>query len=158
LSPIEHSPAAQSQFDNNSLPSAQHEPAHAIVDTSKDFDWNDIVSRLTLDGLVRELARNAAFKAYDGRVVELLLAPQHENLRADRLVQALETVLKNQLGHDIRVRLAIDGGRTLDTPSKRMSEAEMERQQEAVHNIDADPTVKSLRDQFGATVERVAPQ
>ena len=125
---------------------------------SAELDWNDMVSRLELHGLVRELARNAALKAYDGKIVELLLEPQHENLSGDRLIQGLEAALKEQLNADIRIRVALEEQTELDTPSKRMSEAEKARQREAERVIEADPTVQSLQNQFGATIERVDPK
>ena len=130
----------------------------APVGARQDLDWYQLVSGMELEGLVRELARNAALKSYNGKVVELLLAPQHENLRGDRLVGSLEQALGNELGANIRVRLVIDAEQTLDTPSKRISQAQMERQREAELKITADPTVKSLQEQFGATIETVKPR
>jgi DNA polymerase III subunit gamma/tau len=122
-----------------------------------ELDWNEIVAQLTLQGLVRELARNTALKAYDGKVIDLVLAPQHENLRAERLVSGLELALKEQFYSDVRIRLSFDGAQSLDTPSQRMTKAQLQRQQDAESSIDDDPTVKSLRDVFGATVEKVEP-
>jgi hypothetical protein len=59
---------------------------------------------------------------------------------------------------DVSLRLATAPDADLDTPSKRMSEAERQRQLEAEQNIDSDPTVRSLRDEFGATIEQVQPK
>ena len=123
-----------------------------------DLDWNAMVARLELQGLVRELARNTALRAYDGRFVDLLLAPRHENLRVDRLVEGLETALKQQLGLDVRIRLMVEGQQELDTPSRRVSETEAKQQRDMRRNIEADPTIRSLQDQFGATIESVEPK
>ncbi len=147
--------------------SPPHESARVAVDLADDthapsatvqaseLDWNEMVSKLELHGLVRELARNAALKAYNGNLVELLLAPEHENLSGDRLVQSLENALKEQFNAEVKVRLSIEGQGELDTPSKRMSKAEEARQLEAEQNIQADPTIQSLQNQFGATIEHV---
>jgi DNA polymerase-3 subunit gamma/tau len=135
------------------------EPNGALSTTEPgDLDWNELVAKLELHGLVRELARNAALKAYNGKIVELLLAPQHENLSGERLVQGLEAALKEQLNTDIRIRLTVEAEVELDTPSKRMSEADKARQREAERVIEADPTIQSLQNQFGATIERVEPK
>ncbi len=125
---------------------------------SEELDWNEIVSKLELHGLVRELARNAALKSYDGKVVELLLKPQHENLSGDRLKQGLEQALKQQLNADIRVHLALEKQAELDTPSKRSREAEKARKREAEKVIKSDATVQALQNEFGATIERVDPK
>ncbi|MFP6682812.1 MAG: DNA polymerase III subunit gamma/tau C-terminal domain-containing protein, partial [Gammaproteobacteria bacterium] len=150
--------------------SPPHESAHARFDFAGDeqaqpdtaqvgeLDWNEMVSKLELHGLVRELARNAALKAYSGNLVELLLAPEHENLSGDRLVQSLENALKEQFNSEVKVRLFVEGQRELDTPSKRMSKAEEARQFKAEQNIEADPTIQSLQNQFGATIEDVGPK
>jgi hypothetical protein len=39
-----------------------------------------------------------------------------------------------------------------------MSEADKARQREAERVIEADPTIRSLQNQFGATIERVEPK
>ena len=123
-----------------------------------ELDWYDLVSRLKLHGFARELARNSALRAFNGSVVELLVAPQHENLKAGGAIAGLEKALKEQLQMDVSLRLATAPDADLDTPSKRMSEAERQRQLEAEQNIDSDPTVRSLRDEFGATIEQVQPK
>lgn len=132
--------------------------APSPIPDTVDFDWNEMVAKLELHGLVRELARNAALKSYNGKIIELLLAPQHENLCGDRLVQGLEAALKEQLDTDVRIRLTVEAQVELDTPSKRMNEADKARQLDAERVIEADPTVQSLQQQFGATIERVEPE
>jgi len=142
-------------------------PAHASVAPPTDeavaaggseLDWYDLVSRLKLHGFARELARNSALRAFNGSVVELLVAPHHENLKAGGAIAGLEAALKEQLQMDVSLRLGTAPDAELDTPSKRMSEAERQRQLEAEQNIDSDPTVRSLRDEFGATIEQVQPK
>ena len=128
-----------------------------VLSANGELDWSETVAQLTLQGLVRELARNTALKAYDGKVIDLVLAPQHENLRAERLVSGLELALREQLHSEVRIRLSFDGDQSLDTPSQRLTEAQRQRQQEAELSIDTDPTIKSLRDVFGATVEKIEP-
>ncbi len=150
--------APESPAKVTAVPSNTDLSVPATDSKSGELDWNDMVSKLELPGLVRELARNAALKSYNGRIVELLLEPQHENLSGDRLIQGLEAALKEQLNADIRIRVALEGQAELDTPSKRMSEAEKARQREAERVIEADPTIQSLQNQFGATIERVDPK
>lgn len=123
-----------------------------------DLDWHDLVSRLQLHGFARELARNSALRAFNGNAIDLLVAPHHENLKAGGAVAGLEAALKEQLQMDVQLRLNTAPDEELDTPSKRMSAAERERQREAEQNIDSDPTVRSLRDEFGATIEQVQPK
>ncbi len=153
-------PAAQREIDAGTADTALAESKPGAEDRaeSHELDWYELVSSLKLEGLVRELARNSALKAYNGKFIDLVLAPQHENLRVERLINSLELALKQKLGADIRIRLVIEAEQTLDTPSKRISDAQLQRQQEAERNITSDPTVKSLQEEFGATIEMVEPR
>ncbi len=148
--PPERPKAAVAIDDDVRAPVASVQPS--------ELDWYEMVSKLELHGLVRELARNTALKAYNGKIVELMLAPEHENLRVDRLVQSLENALKERFDANVQIRLSVEQQVELDTPSKRMSKAEEARQLEAQQNIEADPTIQSLQNQFGATIERVDPK
>jgi hypothetical protein len=56
------------------------------------------VDALSVVGLARELARNSALAAYDGRRVELLVAPQFEKLAQPRHVDALQRALASKCG------------------------------------------------------------
>jgi DNA polymerase-3 subunit gamma/tau len=150
--------AAPARASGAATPTPADAALRPPVSASGELDWNEMVTRLELHGLVRELARNTALKAHDGKFVDLLLAPQHENLHADRLIQGLETALNEQLKMDVKIRLSVDRQRDLDTPSKRMTEAEAARQREAERAIEEDPTIKSLQDKFGATIESVEPR
>jgi len=129
-----------------------------VQNGATELDWNGLVEKLSLQGLARELARNAALKSYNGNIVELVVAPQHENLKAGGAVRELEAALKAQLEVDVRIRLSVAEDQSLDTPSKRLSEAERARQNEAERNIGEDPVVRSLQDEFGAVIEQVQPK
>ncbi len=159
--PVPEAPAAEAPAAE-AAPRAQSPAAPPadgrVAAGGGELDWYDLVSRLKLHGFTRELARNSALRAFNGSVVELLVAPQHENLKAGGAIAGLEKALKEQLQMDVSLRLATAPDADLDTPSKRMSEAERQRQLEAEQNIDSDPTVRSLRDEFGATIEQVQPK
>jgi DNA polymerase-3 subunit gamma/tau len=152
--------AAGEMADDAPTPQSHNMPpsGDAITAAPGELDWHDLVSRLKLHGFARELARNSALSAFNGNVVDLLVAPQHQNLKAGGAIASLEAALKEQLQVDVHLRLDTAPDDELDTPSKRLSEAERERQLEAEQNIDSDPTVRSLRDEFGATIEQVQPK
>jgi len=143
-------------------PEGKPAPVAAATASDRDggehFDWNELVGKLQLHGFTRELARNAALKTYNGSIVELVVARQHENLKAGGAVAGLESALRDQLKVDVRIRLSIAADEELDTPSKRMTAAEQERQRQAEQNIGEDPTVRTLQNEFGATIEQVQPK
>ena len=125
---------------------------------SQAIDWIDLVDKMQLDGLVRELARNSSVSNFNGKIIDLSVEPQHENLRGERLISGLEKALKQQLNMDVSIRLSVVEPDTLDTPAKRMSAAEKARQAAAEQNIADDPSVQALQSEFGATIETVSPK
>lgn len=120
-----------------------------------ELDWPALVQGLDASPLARELARNAACRRYDGRVLELVVTPQYENLRGERTVRALEQALQPALGQAVTVRVSIDERAGLATPALALSEQEKARLAELRSAIDADPNVQALQREFGASIERV---
>ena len=120
------------------------------------FDWSEIVDDLEVVGFARELARNCAMGAFDGRTVELVVAPQFEKLAATKNVALLEGALKKHFGRSVRINIAVHRADNLSTPSQQESKEWAERQLTAEAEIERDPNVKALRDAFDATVEEVS--
>lgn len=157
--PAERPPRTMSEPAASKVPQAvSTQSQESAVGALKNLDWSALVGLLQLQGLAGELARNAAIRSYDGHTVELVVAAQHENLKAGSAVKGLEAALKEQLDLEVRLRLSVTAEQGLDTPSKRLSEAEQARQLEAERIIDEDPMVRVLQDEFGATIEHVLPK
>ncbi len=127
-----------------------------------ELDWAATVARLETTGLVRELARHCALQSFNGRVVELALTPQSQNLRSDRQVKGLEQALRQVLQQEVVVRFVAPGaasGTILGlTPAQQFSEVEAARHAAAAHQIEEDPNIQTLQRQFGATIEHVIPK
>lgn len=150
------------------LPRAAEDPvaiAQAVALPSAappELDWAATVARLETTGLVRELARHCALQSFNGRVVELALTPQLQNLRSDRQVKGLEQALRQVLQQEVVVRFVAPGaasGTILGlTPAQQFSEVEAARHAAAAHQIEEDPNIQTLQRQFGATIERVIPR
>ena len=133
-------------------------PAKVIVDKDAALDWHALVDQLRLDGMVRELARNADVANYAGSLLELTVEPQHENLKAERLVKGLEQALAEQADMVVQIKVIVAPAGGVDTIAKRMSEEQRQRQREAEAIIAEDPTVQTLQNEFGATIESVSPR
>ena len=120
------------------------------------LDWTDTVARLETTGLVRELAKNCALRHYDGRVFELAIPPQFENLRSERQIKGLEQALFRLTGQDAVVRLTVTKNPGDETPAQRQTAAEATRHAAATRAIEQDPNVQALQREFGATIERIS--
>ena len=122
------------------------------------LNWHVLVDTLSLDGMVRELARNSNVANYAGSLLELTVESQHENLKADRLVNGLEKALSEQANLNVQIKVVVADAGGVDTIAKRMSEEQKQRQREAEAVIAEDPTVQALQSEFGATIESVSPR
>ena len=122
------------------------------------LDWHALVEQMRLDGMVRELARNANLANFAGNFLELVVETQHENLKAERLVKGLERALAEQANLQVQIKVSVADGEAVDTIAKRLSEEERQRQKQAEAIIAEDPTVQALQNEFGATIESVSPR
>ena len=120
------------------------------------FDWAQVVDELTVVGLARELARNSAVAQFDGRRIDLVIAPQFEKLAARRHVETLQAALADKYSGEIVINVTVGNDAGLSTPSQQQLAAAEQRQRRAEADIDADPNVRALRDAFGATIEDVS--
>lgn len=130
--------------------------AQGSANLAMNFDWAQVVDELTVVGLARELARNSAVAQFDGRRLDLIIAPQFEKLAARRHVDTLQAALADRYSGEIVVNVTVDSAANLSTPSQQQVAAADERQRRAEADIDADPNVRALRDAFGATIEDVS--
>ena len=145
-------PIVSSNAPSAAPPGPRAEPASGGDAT---LDWNATVTQLETTGLIRELAKNCALRSFDGRLLELVIAPQFENLRSERQVQGLEQALTKLMQRAVVVRLSVAATPGVATPAQQLSAAEAARQAIAQREIDNDPNVETLKREFGATVERV---
>jgi len=115
-----------------------------------DGNWTQLVARLKVTGLVRELAQRSELVAHDGDRLKLRV-PLKTLLDAGSL-QKLQTAISEALGRPMR--LAADVGSTVGPTSAGIAEqARLEKQRQAEEAIYADPFVRELIENFGASVD-----
>jgi DNA polymerase-3 subunit gamma/tau len=113
--------------------------------------WNEIVARLNLSGLMRELANHIAIEGQNEDSIQFVL----DESRAQILNKERETVLKEALekhyGRALRVTVRI-GRPAVETPATEQQRVRDEQQQAAVEAIQADPNVQAFEQQFKGRV------
>ena len=113
-------------------------------------DWPALVAQLKVSGLVRELAQRSELVAYDDDRFKLRV-PLKTLLDAGAL-QKLQTAVSEALGRP--VRLAAEVGNIVGPTSAGIADqARAERQRQAEESIYADPFVRELIENFGASVD-----
>ena len=111
----------------------------------------DMVRAETIGALVRELALQSQLVAMDDSATpsHWLLRVENSSLNQastrDRLQQALQR-------HQHQVHLAVEVGKTSDTPSRRLAAAAAQRQEEAEAAVKQDPFVQKMMREFGGKI------
>jgi DNA polymerase-3 subunit gamma/tau len=125
--------------------------APARTAAAAEGEWSERVDRLGLDGFAKQLARNCEWLGRSGDSVRLGLDPRVKHLLQDDRRLAIEQALARALGGAVRLTIELAPGRG-QTPARLGELREAERQRAAEQAIDADPTVRALKEKFGATV------
>jgi DNA polymerase-3 subunit gamma/tau len=114
-------------------------------------EWADLVGRLKLVGMAKQLAHHCELVREAEDMIELRLAPAHKHLADKGPQERLRTAVEEHLGRS--VRLKIDVAEPLgQTPAQRSEIDRQNRLAEAAQSIDADPFVRELVDDLGARV------
>mgnify|MGYP000067074730 FL=1 len=121
-------------------------PSHLQVSAEQ---WPQLVDKLGLKGMARELAQHSAFQALDDGLVTLNLPATHRQLLMPASEQRLVQALTELLGTPIRVRIDVVDQVGV-TAAVLKKEAAEERQNNAVAAIESDPIVQELIDVFDA--------
>ncbi|MCW8828065.1 MAG: DNA polymerase III subunit gamma/tau [Gammaproteobacteria bacterium] len=116
--------------------------------------WAELVAKLPLTGMTRQLAEHTALRSHTGERVELTMDPGFENLYNPKWEQGLAQALEMYYGHAIK--LTIQSGEVQPagaTPQQLRQEQEVERQQQAEQSISNDPTLQAILEHFDGEVE-----
>ncbi|PCH62002.1 MAG: DNA polymerase III subunit gamma/tau, partial [Gammaproteobacteria bacterium] len=116
--------------------------------------WTQIIAKLKLAALARQLADNSAFLKSENQQVTLSLAPGLAHLATPKAQERLESALSKQLGYELSLIFEqgagnVDNHQTL--ASERAEEASI-KQQQATESIHNDPAVDAMKKAFDARV------
>ncbi len=131
------------------LPS-EVEPVAATSTLGSDA-WLDLVGGLSLRGLARELASNAALLGFQNQELRLALKPELGHLHSEVLSRQLADALRPSLGAALKIKLETSAAATLTWSARLRADAES-RQSEAERAVAADPIVRSLVETFDARI------
>jgi DNA polymerase III subunit gamma/tau len=141
------------------VPAEPRQAPAELVESALGGRWAELVGRLVQAGsvaaLVRELAQQAGLDRVDDSTQPATwhLIVERDSLRTDALRDKLGAALAVELGEP--VRLALQPGVPLDSPSRRDAAERERRQRLAEAAIRSDPLVVELMSQF--TTARIVP-
>ena len=115
--------------------------------------WQHLVASLHLTGAAQQLAANCAFVGREGNVVRLTLDPKVVSLRTPAAEERLQQALSRHYGTAVVLDLNHESVQPVeDTPARRAAQEAEERLVRARARLDDDPTVRALKERFGASV------
>jgi DNA polymerase-3 subunit gamma/tau len=113
-------------------------------------DWPALVTRLPINGLTRELAARSELVAVEGDVLRLRVPMK--TLADGGNVERLKNALAQHFNRGLRVQVDV-GSTAGPTAAARAEQARNERQKRAEEAIYADPFVKQVIENFGASID-----
>ncbi len=115
-------------------------------------EWSDLLTTLSLDGPVRNFARNSTLENKQDDLWTLGVSPRFEALYKDEHREALQQVLADKLGKPVRLKVSIQE-QTKATPDQLLAKYKEQRKQQAIALLQGDDFVQTLQQQFGATLD-----
>ena len=115
-------------------------------------NWPAVVDAANLSGMVRQFALNCLPAAFEDNLLVLKLDQATADRRTRPIEDKLAQGLSKYFGRDIRMTFETAQS-ALDTPARQRLLQEQERAVRAAAAFEADPTVKGLRERFGADVD-----
>ncbi|MBM5812183.1 MAG: hypothetical protein FJ191_09495 [Gammaproteobacteria bacterium] len=116
------------------------------------MDWPALVAQLDLQGAARQLAANCELRARAGRRFRLHLDARAESMRTRQTEERLRQALAQLTGAPVVLEFEVSAA-AADTPARREEQARDERLEQARLELESDPTVRTLRDRFGAVIQ-----
>jgi DNA polymerase-3 subunit gamma/tau len=115
-------------------------------------NWPAVVDAANFSGMVRQFALNCLPASFEGNLLVLKLDQATADRRTGPIEDKLAQGLSKYLGRDIRMTFETTQS-ALDTPARQRQLQEQDRALRAAAAFEADPTVKGLRERFGADVD-----
>ncbi len=133
-------------------PSATQQPKRPGPDLQA-LSWEEMVQRLPLKGLARELANHCTFAGREGRRIRLHIAPGSAGLASGSGRQRLQEALSELLGEGVQLSIEPSEAAAGVTPAALRSAEQSRRQRQAEQAIREDPVVRALQERFDARIE-----
>jgi DNA polymerase-3 subunit gamma/tau len=115
-------------------------------------DWHDIVARLPISGMVRQLAQHCELAEADANAITLRLPPVHKHLAGRAHQEKLQAELRTHYGRPLKLNIVLANAEA-ETPAERTRNVQRERQDRAVEAIETDGFVRDVVDMFDATID-----
>jgi DNA polymerase-3 subunit gamma/tau len=112
-------------------------------------DWDTLLPRLGLTGMVRELAQHCVLDQLGASAVVLHLAAEHRHLLSRPAQDKVQAALSAHFGRPLRLAIELNTP-AVETPAARDRRGRAARQAAAIEAIEGDDFVREAIDLFDA--------
>ncbi|MFZ5603065.1 MAG: DNA polymerase III subunit gamma/tau [Pseudomonadota bacterium] len=145
--------AVNAQASARSAPGKPAEPAASPkAPVLLGDEWSDLLTTLALDGPVRNFARNSCLEQKQDDVWTLSVSRRFEALYKDEHRATLQQVLAEKLARPLQLKVSIQEP-SKPTPDQLLASHKEQRRKQAVELLQSDEFVRTLQQQFGATLD-----
>jgi DNA polymerase-3 subunit gamma/tau len=133
------------------VPARRERPAGREPATQAGDSWAELAASLGLTGMARMLAQHCELAHRDTQRIELRLPAEHERLLEKPFEEKLRAALQQHLGAGLRVVIRVGNGNG-SSPAAVADRERQQRHERAVREIEEDPFVRDLVENFDARV------
>jgi DNA polymerase-3 subunit gamma/tau len=113
--------------------------------------WAEMIEQLGITGMARMLAQHCELSRRDETRIELLLPKAHERLLEKAYQERLKAALQNRFGANLQVVIRVGDG-SGNSPVAMAQRSRDNQQAKAIADIEQDPFVRELVENFDARV------
>jgi len=117
--------------------------------------WGELIETLGLSGMSKMLARHCELVKLDAKRVELRLPRLHERLLEKTYQEKLKSALQKHFNSPLHLTITL-GEANGNSPVEIAGRERQRQQAQAVAEIEQDPFVRDLVDNFGAQVNEAS--
>jgi DNA polymerase-3 subunit gamma/tau len=140
---------------STAAPAAGARSENAASAAPAEGDWPAQMAALGLAGAAQQLAANCSWLGREGDIIRLRLDLRRRALKTTAAEERLAQALGRYYGRAVRVGIEVEpaDAREVDTPARREARESAARVDAAQAALESDPTVRALKDRFGATIQ-----
>ena len=155
-SPSPHSIAAPDAATSPRAHAASATPAPITAPVRLDAidadGWPALVEAANLSGMVRQFALNCVPSSFENDLLTLKIDPAAYDRRSRNIDDKFAACLSKYFAREIRINFEM-GDAEIASPARQRALAEQQRVARATSAFESDPTVKGLRERFGADMD-----
>ncbi len=114
-------------------------------------NWAEVVARLKIGGMTRQLAMHCTLTTHENNSIELCLARSHEQFVNRERKEQLQQALNDHFARNLSLQITVGDGET-ENPMQIQQRLLEKQQQAAEQSIQNDPFVRAMQQIFAAKI------